>query len=110
MGSIVTTPETCREIIERAGGDPALATYDGATSTLTAPDVSDADLATAQAAIAGRTAAATTNDKRAKANLAAAEARKRADAALLAADATYQAALVDIAAATTLADLDAVVI
>lgn len=110
MGTIVTTPQSCREIIDRAGGDPSLATYDSETSTLTAPDVSDADLATAQAAIAGRTAPATTNDKRAKAAQGAEAARDRADAALLAGDATYQAALVDIAAAATLADLDAVIL
>lgn len=108
MGTIVTPPETCREIIDRAGGDPSLASYEA--GTLTAPDVTDAALATAQAEIAGRTAAATTNDKRAKADVAAQAARERADAALLAADATYQAALVDIAAAATLADLDAVIL
>lgn len=110
MGTIVTPADTCREIIDRAGGDPTLATYDSGTSTLTAPDVTDADLATAQAAIAGRTATATTNDKRARADVAAQAARQRADDALLLADATYQTALTDIAAATTLADLDAVVI
>lgn len=110
MGTIVTTPDSCREIIDRAGGDPTLATYDSATSTLTAPDVSDANLATAQAAIAGRTAAATIDDKRNKAAQGADAARQRADDALLAADATYQTALVDIAAATTLADLDAVIL
>ncbi len=110
MGTIVTPPETCREIIDRAGGDPSLATYDSPTQTLTAPDVSDADLATAQAAIAGRTAPATIDDKRRKADQGAQAARQRADDALLAADATYQAALVDIAAAATLADLDAVVL
>lgn len=106
MGTIVTPPETCRDIIERAGGDASLATY--SDGTLTAPDVSDADLATAQAAIAGRTAVATTNDKRAKAALKASEALQRHNDAVLAADATYQAELVAIAAATTLADLDAV--
>lgn len=110
MGTIVTPPESAREIIDRAGGDPSLASYDSLTQTLTAPDVTDAALATAQAEIAGRTAAATTNDKRAKADVAAQAARKRADDALLAADATYQAALVGIAAATTLADLDAVIL
>ena len=110
MGTIVTPANTCREIIDRAGGDPSLATYNSLTSTLTAPDVSSGNLATAAAAITGRTAPATTTDKRARADLAAIEARQRADAVLLAADVTYQAALVDIAAATTLADLDAVVI
>jgi len=110
MGTIVTTPESCREIIDRAGGDPTLATYDSETQTLTAPDVTDANLATAQAEIAGRTAPATVDDKRTRAAEAAQAARQRADDALLAADATYQSALTDIAAATTLADLDAVVI
>ena len=110
MGTIVTPPETCREIIDRAGGDPSLATYDSGTSTLTAPDVTDANLATAQAAIAGRTATASVDDKRDKANVAAQAARQRADDALLLADATYQTALTDIAAATTLADLDAVIL
>jgi len=108
MGTIVTPPETCREIIDRAGGDPTLATY--SVDTLTAPDLTDAQLSTAQAAIAGRTATASIDDKRKKAEVAAAAARQRADDALLAADATYQSALTDIAAATTLADLDAVVI
>ena len=110
MGTIVTPADTCRDIIDRAGGDPSLAEYDSGTNTLTAPDVTDADLATAQAAIAGRTATATVDDKRAKADVAAQSARERADAALLAADATYQTALTDIAAATTLADLDAVIL
>lgn len=110
MGTIVTAADSARDIIDRAGGDPTLATYDSATSTLTAPDVTDANLATAKAAIDGRTATATTNDKRARADLAASAARDRADAALLLADGTYQAALTSIAAATTLADLDAVVI
>jgi hypothetical protein len=110
MGTIVTPPESAREVVDRAGGDPLLATYDSETQTLTAPDVTDAALATAQAEIVGRTAPATTNDKRAKADVAAQSARERADAALLAADATYQAALVDIAAAATLADLDAVIL
>ena len=110
MGTIVTPANTCREIIDRAGGDPSLASYDSETTTLTAPDVTDANLATAKAAIDGRTATATTNDKRARADLAALAARERADAALLAADATYQTALTDIAAASTLADLDAVIL
>lgn len=110
MGTIVTPPTSCREIINRAGGDPSLATYDSTTSTLTAPDLTDVQLSDAQAAIAGRTAPATITDKRAKAAQGADAARQRADDAMLAADATYQAALVDIAAATTLADLDAVVI
>jgi uncharacterized protein (UPF0261 family) len=108
MGTIVTTPTSCREIIDRAGGDPSLADYNSVTQTLTAPDVSDADLATAQAAIAGRTARATTTDKRAKAAVKAAEALQRQNDAVLAADATYQAELTAIAAAVTLADLDAV--
>jgi hypothetical protein len=108
MGTIVTPPETCREIIDRAGGDPSLATYDSVTQTLDAPDVSDANLATAQAAIAGRTAPATTTDKRRKADEKAAEAMQRHNDAVLAGDATYQAELTAIAAATTLADLDAV--
>jgi len=106
MGTIVTPPETCREIIDRAGGDPSLASYEA--GTLTAPDVSDADLATAQAAIAGRTAPATTNDKRRKADEKAREAMQRHNDAVLAGDATYQAELTAIAAASTLADLDAI--
>ena len=108
MGTIVTPANTCREIINRAGGDPTLATYDSETNTLTAPDVTDANLATAQAAIAGRTAPATIDDKRAKAAQKQAEAFQRRDDAFLAGDATYQAELAAIAAATTLADLDAV--
>lgn len=108
MGTIVTPPNTCREIIERAGGDSSLADYDSTTQTLTAPGVSNAALATAQAEIAGRTAAATTNDKRKKAAEKAEEALQRHNDAVLAGDATYQAELVAIAAAATLADLDAV--
>lgn len=108
MGTIVTTPNSCRQIIDRAGGDPSLATYDSETQTLTAPDLTDVQLSDSQAAIAGRTAPATTNDKRAKAQEKQTEAFKRRDDAFLAGDATYQAELSAIAAATTLADLDAI--
>ena len=108
MGSIVTPPNTARDVATRAGADVSLATFDLETNTLTAPDVSDADLANAKTAIDGRTAPATVDDKRAKANAAATAARQRADDAVLAADATYQAALPQIAAAATLADLDGI--
>lgn len=108
MGTIVTPANTCRQIIDRAGGDPTLADYDSATQTLTAPDLTNTQLADSQAAIAGRTAPATTNDKRAKAATKADEALQRHNDAVLAGDAVYQAELTAIAAATTLADLDAV--
>ena len=108
MGTIVTDPASCREILERAGADATLASYDYETNTLTAPDVSDADLANTKAAVDGRTAIATANDKRAKAAEKQREAIERHHAAILAADATYQAELSAIAAATTLADLDAI--
>jgi hypothetical protein len=108
MGTIVTPPETCREIINRAGGDPSLASYESETQTLTAPDLTDVQLSDAQAALAGRTAPATIDDKRKKAAIKADEALQRHNDAVLAADATYQAELTAIAAATTLADLDAI--
>lgn len=108
MGTIVTTPTSCRQIIDRAGGDPSLATFDSETSTLTAPDLTDRQLSDSQAAIVGRTAPATIEDKRLKDAEKRAEAFKRRDDAFLAGDATYQAELAAITAATTLADLDAI--
>ena len=108
MGTIVTPPESSREIIPRAGGDPTLSTFEHKTNTLTAPDLTDRQLSDSQAAIAGRSAPATIEDKRRKDAQKKAEAFERRDAAFLAGDATYQAELAAITAATTLADLDAI--
>jgi hypothetical protein len=108
MGTIVTTPESCREIIARAGGDPSLSTYDYETSTLDAPDLTDRQLSDSQAAIAGRSAPATIEDKRRKDREKQIEAFARRDAAFLAGDTQYQTDLSAITAATTLADLDAI--
>lgn len=109
MGTIVTPPDSdTREIVRRAGGDVTLATYDHETQTLTAPDVTDADLATSKAALDGRTALAEPADKRKKQAEKQAQAIARHQRAFLNADATFQAEVVAIAAATTLADLDAI--
>lgn len=111
MGTVVTAPDTpMRRYLDEAGADQTLATYDNATQVLTAPDVSDAALASAKATVDGRTATATPNDKRRRAGEAKQAAIQRHQDAFLLADATYQTALTDIGAATTLADLDAVVI
>ena len=99
-----------RHYLDVARADNTRASYDHATQTLTAPDVTDAALASAKAAVDGRTALATTQDKRRREEQARAAAMQRHFDTVLAADVTYQAALSDISAATTLADLDAVVI
>lgn len=98
-----------KAIVERAGGDPALATYDLRAEVLTAPGVTDAALATARDAVVNRTGNATTQNKRAKDAALRNAALQRNTDAVLAGDAAYQAKLAAVIAAVTLADLDAIV-
>ncbi|NIT36977.1 MAG: hypothetical protein GTN49_10850 [candidate division Zixibacteria bacterium] len=109
MGSIVTPPNSpLREYVQRAGGDRDLASYDIDTQTLTAPDVTDTDLANAKTAVDNRTANVRQRDRRRKRRAIRRAALQRHEDAVLAADAVYQTGLTDINAATTLADLDAI--
>jgi hypothetical protein len=110
MGSIVTPADSpMRQYLDVAGADASLALYDRGTTTLTAPDVSDAALASAKSAVDARTSPATTADKRSKEQQIREAARDRHEDTFLLADATYQAQLSAITAASTLADLDAIV-
>ena len=110
MGTLVTPADSpMRQYLDVAGADASLATYDRATTTLNAPDVTDVQLADAKTAVDARSSPATVADKRSKEEQIREAARDRHEDAFLLADATYQAQLVAITAAATLADLDAIV-
>ena len=98
-----------RDIVTRAGGDPALATYNSEAEVLTAPGVGDAALAAARDSVVNRTGAAEPAQKRAKDAALRAAALLRHTDAILAADAEYQTKLAAVIAAATLAELDAIV-
>ena len=97
-----------RDIVERAGGDPTLATYNPDREILNAPGVSDAALVTARDSVVNRTGAAEPAQKRAKDAALRAAALLRNTDAILAADAEYQTKLAAVVAAATLAELDAI--
>lgn len=109
MGTVVVPPDfPMDDLVRRVGGDRETTNYDTATQTLDVRGVDNATLTAARDGINARTALAESDDKRRVADAKRTAALQRHHDAILAADAVYQAELVAIAAAVTLADLDAI--
>lgn len=95
-------------VVDRAGADPAQATYDTTANTLECPDVTQPVLDAARAAVFNRTGTARPKDKQQVRQEMRRKALRAHEQAILGADAVYQTKLTEINAATTIADLEAI--
>jgi hypothetical protein len=95
-------------IIKAAGGDPDTAKYDEVAGELEVEGVTTDALKTARDSVVNGTLAPDAEARQAKRRAIRSAAREAAIQALLDADTVFQQKLVDINAATTLAELNAI--
>ena len=109
MGHVTVARDAdLRRIVVTAGGDPDKAEYDETLGALVVADVDDAALLAARDAVITKADTINNKDKKLKRKEMQRKALRKHEQTILAADSVYQQKKAEIAAAITLADLEAI--